>query len=117
MTIYFEDGELKPDFNLSFKYNKRIDSGKGFSNNLEELDKLMKSNPGATIYTNSLVALSNKYAWNETLNVPMIFIRSNPFSGFSRIDHLSKKEICRTHNILHMYINGGFSQYEREVSE
>ena len=117
MTIYFEDGELKPDFNLSFTYTKRIDAGKGFRNNLEELDNLMKSNPGATVYTNSLVALSNTYAWNETLKVPMIFVRSSPFSGFSRIDYLTEKEICRAHNILHMYMNGGFSQHEREVFE
>ena len=112
MTIYFEDGELQPDFNLSFTYTKRIDAGKGFRNNLEELNELMKSNPGATIYTNSLVALSNTYAWNETLKVPMIFVRSNQFSGFSRIDYLTEKEICRAHNILHMYMNGGFSQHE-----
>ena len=112
MTIYFEDGELRPDFNLSFTYTKRIDAGKGFSNNLKELDELMKSNPGATVYTNSLVALSNTYAWNETLKVPMIFVRPSPFSGFSRIDYLTEKEICRAHNILYMYMNGGFSHHE-----
>jgi hypothetical protein len=112
MTIYFEDGELKPNYNLPFKPDYRIDAGSGFSNNIEQLEKILASDPGARIYTNSLAALCTKYGWCANTNVPLIFIRQHAFSGFNRIDYLTRKEIRQDQNILHIYISGGFQENE-----
>lgn len=106
MKIYFEDGELHRPNSIDFKYNYIIDAGRGYSknNSLLELIKLVDDN--ATVYTNSLIALNNKFAWNEELEVPEIYLIRD--DKFVRIDELTERLLREGHNIMKMYISGEF---------
>jgi hypothetical protein len=110
MKIYFEDGELVTTGYLAFEYDRKIDARKGVRSNLFDLDVALTYVPNATIYTNSIFAFSNEYAWNEELKVPEIYIRAGEHMVFTRIDKLTARELRRGHNLAHMYVAGEFDK-------
>ena len=90
MKIYFEDGELVQSGYFA-NYN-RINAKYGVSANMVRLDVLRKTEPDAIVYTNSILAFSNEYAWNEELKVPEIYIRAGEHMIFTRIDKLTTRD-------------------------
>ena len=123
MKIYFEDGPLS-NTELMTKTSGitivfTIDAKDGFSSNFCKLNEALsrefidRNVPEIIrheyiVYTNSLVALSNKYCWNDVLGIPELYIRKDSNSKFIRVDHLTDKEIHKVHNLMQMYINGAF---------
>jgi hypothetical protein len=108
MKIYFEDGELVSSDYLPIDHYIVVNAGSGVNNNIDVLDNIKKYNPNAIIYTNSIFAFSNIYAWNEELKVPEIYIRAGEHMVFTRIDKLTTKELREAHNLARMYIAGSF---------
>ena len=115
MKIYFEDGELLESPQLPITDFVVIDAKDGVNRNLYELDELLKANPTATIYTNSILAFNNDYAWNDELGVPEIYIRGGRLYVFTRIDKLTLKELRKAHNLAKMYIAGAFNYMINEM--
>lgn len=114
MKIYFEDGELDciedlPNYEIIYI---KVDAAKGFSHCKNILDKFKENeqifNFPIAVYTNSLLALNNDYAWDDKFDVPEIYIRRNNSGNFIRIDKLTKKALRKAHNIMKMYIAGAF---------
>ena len=120
MKIYFEDGKLhKYDGTLPFDRNYfELSADDGPSENLKMLDFYKQLKPGYTlvIYTNSIFALNNEYAWDNELKVPEIYLRTG-FNIFTRIDQLTSRELREGHNIAHMYIAGEFEEYMEKFKE
>ena len=112
MKIYFEDGKLERPNSIDFKYNYIIDAGWGFTHNISMLDFIMSTYSSASIYTNSLVALNNRYAWNKELGVPEIYLWKN--DKFIRIDQLTNRELREAHNLEKMYISGEFNDLKSD---
>ena len=108
MKIYFEDGELVTSGYLPIDYYVTVNASQGVSRNMAVLDDLMEDEPDATVYTNSIIALSNEYAWNEELKVPEIYIRAGEHMIFTRIDKLTTRQLREGHNIAKMWISGEF---------
>lgn len=106
MKIYFEDGELRP----SGVFVYRIDATHGVRHNLIRLDVMLTDEPDAIVYTNQILAFSNKYAWNEELKAPEIYIRAGKYQVFTRIDKLTERELRQAHNLAHMYVAGEFDK-------
>jgi hypothetical protein len=109
MKIYFEDDELRHYTQIPFEVDLVVQASRGVTQNIEILDLFAKSQPNATVYTNSIFAFNNMYAWNEELNVPEIYIRAGEHMTFTRIDNLTKRELRRGHNLAHMYVAGEFN--------
>lgn len=107
MKVYFEDGQLLPQSMLPFKYNYKIDAANGYSCCEVILRKIHENDPKSVIYTNTITALSNFYAWNEELKVPEIYMRDDS-SKFIRIDKLAQGKIRRAQNVMAMYRAGVF---------
>ena len=108
MKIYFEDGQLHRPNSIDFKYHYMVDAGLGFTQNDAFLDFIKLTDNNASVYTNSLVALDNRLAWNEELGVPEVYlVRDNKFV---RIDKLTNRELRRAHNLEKMYISGEFRE-------
>lgn len=105
MKIYFEDGELYSK-NVNIEYHYIVDARRGYSNNMVLLDFINTYDNEASIYTNSLVALNNDYAWNRELKVPEIYLRKD--GKWVRIDKLTEKQLREAHNIMKMYMSGMF---------
>ncbi len=110
MKIYFEDGRLVTSGYLPFAYHYAIDAKYGISSNMAQLDTLRECEPNTTVYTNSIFAFSNEYAWNEELKVPEIYIRAGEHMVFTRIDKLTARELRQGHNLAHMYVAGEFKK-------
>lgn len=109
MKIYFEDGHLKTDLSfLSEEVDSIVDAAAGVNSNINILDSLMMSNPDRVVYTNSIFAFDNRYAWSEKLKVPEVYIRSGELTTFTRIDKLTSRELKKGHNLARMYIAGEF---------
>ena len=110
MKIYFEDGILRDSSQLPFTCYTLVNAACGVSRNISVLDELVESEPDAIVYTNSIFAFSNEYAWNEEMKVPEIYIRSGEQSEFVRIDKLTTRELRFAHNLAKMYVAGAFEQ-------
>ena len=107
MKVYFEDGRLVhssdvPDFNFM------IDAGMGVTQNESALNLYSNLTPDCAIYTNSLVALNNKYCWNDDLKVPELYLRAGENNEFTRVDQLTDRELREGHNLMALYRNGDF---------
>ena len=115
MKIYFEDGPLEDVSQLPFKPNWVISADDGISSNINtlEYERLREEDDFIAdeyiIYTNSIVAFSNRYAWNEQLKVPEIYIRAGENQSFTRIDELTARELREGHYLAKMYLAGEFN--------
>ena len=108
MKIYFEDGEMAFSY-LPFAHTAcRIDAKYGYSKNSADLDFLSCYQPDTIVYTNSLLALDNKYCWNKELKVPELYIRAGEHMVFTRVDKLTTRELRQGHNLMKLYMNGEF---------
>ena len=108
MKIYFEDGELRHNTQIPFEPDLVVRASSGVSQNIEMLNLFTKHQPDATVYTNSIIAFSNIYAWNKELKVPEVYIRAGEHMSFIRIDKLTARELREGHNLAKMYIAGEF---------
>lgn len=109
MKVYFEDGELRSTSQLSVKPNFVIDAGKGFTESIRLLDLAYDANPDCVVYTNSIAAVNNRYAWNDQLLVPEVYIRSGEHMLFTRIDALTERELRQGHCLARLYVAGEFN--------
>lgn len=110
MKIYFEDGELRRDDQLPFDADFYVRADRGVTKNIEWLDYISECNPNCTVYTNSIFAFNNIYAWNEELKAPEIYIRAGEHMVFTRIDKLTNRELRQGHNLAKMYVSGEFDK-------
>ena len=117
MKIYFEDGDLISSIRAPENYDYKVDAERGVTSNIIRLDALNEKHPDAIIYTNSIFAFHNMYAWNEELKVPEIFIRAGEADTWVRIDKLTNRELKRGHNLAHLYVAGEFEKKRTEYSE
>jgi hypothetical protein len=108
MKIYFEDGELRHYTQIPFEVDLAVQANLGVTQNLNMLDWFVEHSPDATVYTNSILALSNKYCWNKDLQVPELYIRAGKHMEFTRIDELTTRELREGHNLMKLYVNGEF---------
>ena len=108
MKIYFEDGNLVTSDYLPIDHCIVVNAGSGVNSNINVLNLIKENNPNATVYTNSIFAFSNIYAWNEELKVPEIYIRAGEHMLFTRIDKLTTRELREGHNLAKMYVAGEF---------
>lgn len=115
MKIYFEDGTLVTSGYLPFDRCIIVHAESGVSCNISVLDRIKEEDPNAVVYTNSIFAFSNEYAWNEELKVPEIYIRAGVHMVFTRIDQLTARELRQGHNLAHMYVAGEFEKGKEET--
>lgn len=108
MKIYFEDGKLRNTNQLPIKPDFIVNAEEGVNANINYLDNVYHVNPNGIVYTNSIFAFSNQYAWNEELKVPEIYIRTGEHMLFTRIDELTNRELREGHNLAKMYVAGEF---------
>ena len=108
MKIYFEDGEIVSSGYLPIDRYIVVNAASGVSRNIAVLNDIKETEPDAIVYTNSIFAFNNIYAWNEELKVPEIYIRAGEHMLFTRIDKLTDRELREGHNLAKMYISGEF---------
>ena len=110
MKIYFEDGPLTKDMTkMPPNMIHGIDASNGVTNNIRVLEDIKEEEPSDTVvYTNDISALNNRYAWNNELKVPEIYLRTGKNDTFIRIDELTGRVLRECHNIAHLYLAGEF---------
>ena len=124
MKIIFEDGKLNA--NIVERHGSKyaiIDAANGVSYCKQCLDSAMADHQTTYVYTNSILALDNKYVWNDDLNVPELFIRVsvdyamkfkwthkyNFTYCYERIDKLTDRRLKESHNLMKLYLAGEFN--------
>ena len=108
MKIYFEDGKLVDLQRLPVVPDYVIDATDGVSENINLLDNCYSQNRNCVVYTNSIFAFSNRYAWNAKLTTPEIYIRDNENGLFTNITNLTNRELREGHKLAKMYLKGEF---------
>ena len=114
MKIYFEDGELRSVNQLSIKPDIVIDAGKGLTESFRLLGFAKETNPNCIVYTNAITAFDNRYAWNNSLKVPEIYIRAGEHLIFTRIDNLTERELREGHALAKLYVSGEFDEIKKK---
>lgn len=115
MKIYFESGKLDSSKFIDELWSKAmtplfitLDATEGVESNIKTLELSKKENYNGIIYTNSIFAFHNRYAWNDVLKVPEVYIRAGENNEFTRIDKLTDRELREAHRIDMMYLSGAF---------
>lgn len=108
MKIYFENGELSPEIEFDFHVDYYCDATYGYSQNVFDLNMYLNASKNAVVYTNSLAALSMKYAWNEEIQDFDIFMREHKGRPFKRISELYGGKIRISQNVRAMWMSGCF---------
>lgn len=117
MKVYFQDGVLDRDWYYRISEAPRhnihlIDAVNGVTDNL--IDLKCFQNIDGDVYTNSPLAIDNKYVWNKELGVPELYVRvagqSKDAYEWARVDKLTKRELKECHNLLELYLADEFSQ-------
>lgn len=109
MKIYFEDGCLRNLNQLPVNVDFTVDATFGVTENINTLrDFKLRNSKDLIVYTNSIFAFSNQYAWNSELQAPEIYIRAGEDMVFTRIDELTERELREGHNLAKMYVAGEF---------
>ena len=114
MIIYFEDGSLTNEsvYSITGEELIKVDAAHGYTANYNKLVAIDKERDFNTrIYTNSLVALSNRWCWDEENKIPQLYIR-NENSEWESITHFTDRELRQGHNLEKMYVNGVFNIYD-----
>ena len=109
MKIYFEDGKLMRQKLIPTQIDFNVSADDGVTRNRETLNWIRENRPNSTVYTNSIIAFNNVYAWNDELKVPEVYIRTGSNGEFTRIDNLTAKELRCAHNLTKLYIAGEFN--------
>ena len=109
MKVYFEDDELRHINQLPIKPDFVINAGKGLTDSFRLLNLAKETKPNCIIYTNAITAFSNRYAWNEELKVPEIYIRAGEHMVFTRIDNLTERELREGYALARLYVAGEFN--------
>lgn len=107
MKIYFEDGELREPSGIPGVVTY-VDAKNGYSKNIGQLQLLHEIGCNHFVYTNSIIAISNKLCWNDDLGVPELYFRDSDTGEFLRVDKFTDKEIHKNHNLMQMYLNNAF---------
>lgn len=110
MKIYFEDGEILNPAELPICPNYIVDAAAGVSDNIKSLDSIYNDDCNNIVYTNSIFAFDNRYAWNRKLGLPEIYIRKSRQGEFVNIASLTERELREGHNLARLYIGGEFSE-------
>ena len=115
MIIYFEDGSITNEslYSVTGEEIIKVDAAQGCTSNYNRLVAIEKERDFDTrIYTNSLVALSNRWCWDEVNNIPQLYIR-NQNEEWENITHFTEKEIRYAHNLEKLYMGGTFDIYNK----
>ena len=110
MKIYFEDGELVSSGYLPIDSYTVVNAACGVHSNINCLDIIKQYTPNAVVYTNSIIAFDNKYAWNEELNTCEVYIRAGEHGIFTPINKIYPN-IRQVNNIAKMWLAGMFDDY------
>lgn len=107
MKIYFEDDQLC--LINSPAGAKIVDAQYGYYDNHRRLDLFNQvSDENTIIYTNSLVALDNRYCWNDKKKCCDLYLR-NIAGEWKPCQELTEREIRYGHNLEKLYVNGIFN--------
>lgn len=114
MKILFYDGSLtealrKPNFSKKYSFGL-VDADLGPTANYTKLKELSDEKFNGNILTNSLVALSHVFGWNDKEKCTDIYLWREKYHDFIRCDRLTLKEIREGHNIEKMYMAGSFDE-------
>ena len=115
MIIYFEDGDLSKvlvdGFSNMGVYT--INSHIGVSEILKRLSEIEKKNNKSIVYTNSILALNNEYAWDSNYSFCNIYLRS-PIGEFKNISMFTREKITKESDIAKLYLEGYFSDFKND---
>ena len=112
MIIYFEDGLIPNEhvYSITDKELIKIDARLGFTDNYNKLVAIEAEKDFDTeIYTNSVVALSNRWCWDKENKIPQLYIR-NKNNEWKNIVYFTDRELRQGHNIMTIYMNGEFKE-------
>lgn len=113
MVIYFEDGSIANESMYSATGEEliKVDAANGYTANYNKLVAIEKEKDFNTaIYTNSLVALSNRWCWDEENKTPYLYIR-NKDGEWESATHFAYSNIRYANNLAKMYVGGLFDIY------
>lgn len=112
MIIYFEDDSITNGCMYSETGEEfiKVDAGDGYTANYIRLLAIEKKRDFNTqVYTNSIVALSGRWCWDEENRIPQLFLR-NQNNEWKNITRFTNRELRQEHDLAKLYINGEFKE-------
>ena len=114
MKIYFiddaiNDKDMDNANHSGISFSAILRECAGYSDTMRALNELNTHlDTDSKLLTNCIIALKNKYCWNEDLQVPELYIWQSDKKEFIRVDKLTDKQLRRAHDLEKLYRNGVF---------
>lgn len=110
MIIFFEDGSITNEsvYSVTGEELIKVDAGFGYTANYERLVAISERKEfEIRVYTNSIVALSNRWCWDEKNKIPQLYLR-NKNNEWENVTHFTERELRQGHNLAALYVSGAF---------
>lgn len=112
MKVFYENGNLTVKGFLQIKkLDNELDKtlayvrSSGRKRDTFMFDEIAEAN--RPVYTNSLIALDNKYCWNDKTGECELYLRGRD-GRWHHCDKLTKNKVCKEHNLMHRVLSGAF---------
>lgn len=112
MKIFFEAGQTTLDSACSIHKQchvtlVEVDAGDGYyavRGNLDGTLACWKDGQNVAVYTNSVLALDNRYCWNEKEGICELYLKHG--GEWTRVDKITKRELRQGHNLFNLFVSG-----------
>lgn len=112
MKIFFEAGQITFDgaWSIYDQYHVtpvEIDAGDGYyavRGNLAGTLECWRDGQNVAVYTNSVLALDNRYCWNEEEGICELYLKHG--GEWTRVDKITKRELRQGHNLFNLFVGG-----------
>lgn len=116
--MFYYEGNLEDLVQEKAEY-KLIDARDGYKNNLNAMQKVLRSTVSHLVLTNQVALLNNKFVWNKEKHEPVVYLKDKSDGKWKIIGRFTKLDLKYTHDLEKLYRNGEFDREKafREKAE
>lgn len=107
--LFFYDGCIEDLVEEKAEYDV-IDARYGYTNNIEQIKKIIRSSLPHLVLTNQIALLSSDWAWDGEKREPKIYLKDKSDGRWKNITRFTDKDIRKYYSLENMYKRGEFNR-------
>lgn len=105
--MFFYDGNLEDLIGESADF-KVIDAKNGYTNNIEEMKKVLRSSVSHLVLTNQVALLNKRWLWDKETHEPKLYLRDKSDGKWKHVSRFTRVDIKYNTGIEVLFRRGEF---------